>query len=115
MVTAGVVGAGFVWGWFLVLLVARPAAGKRSLPAESAQEGASKLVRWFSAFLLKWQTERRPYLNLIAVAIFTSWFAWLVYTLTSATLLIPFFIALITAFSIHFAWLQQLRRAKNSS
>ena len=81
MIVAGMIGAGLVWGWLLVLLVARPPL-------------------------------RRPFLNLIAVAIFTSMFAWLIYTLSNTTMLIPFFAALIFAFIIHFAWRQRLRQAQ---
>ena len=83
MIVAGMIGAGLVWGWLLVLLVTRPPL-------------------------------QRPYLNLIAVAFFTGWFAWLIYALTSVAMLFPFFIALIIAFIIHFAWRQRLRRAQQS-
>ena len=115
LVIAGIVGAGLVWGWLLVLFVDQRPVPARSQPLETAEESASKGVRWLKTFIKKWQTERRPYLNLLAVAIFTGWFAWLIYTLTRATLLIPFFIALIFTFSVHFAWRQQLRRARKSS
>ena len=115
MLIAGIVGAGLVWGWLLVIIVdQRPARG-RAQPTESAEDNETKLVRGLKAFMVKWQTERRPYLNLLAVAIFTGWFAWIIYTLTRATLLIPFFIALIFTFSVHFAWRQQLRQMRNNS
>ncbi len=115
MIVAGIIGAGLVWGWLLVLFVDRRSARTRSPQVATAETSSSRFVRWFKLFLEKWQTERRPYLNLIAAAIFTSWFAWLVYALTNATMLIPFFIAFIIAFFIHFAWRQQLRRAQKSS
>lgn len=115
MIIAGIIGAGLVWGWLLVLFVdQRPVRGSAQQNAD-AEDSDSKLVRFLKTFMKKWQTERRPYLNLLAAAIFTSWFAWLVYALTSATMLIPFFIAFIIAFFIHFAWRQQLRRAQKSS
>ena len=116
MVVAGIIGAGLVWGWLLVLLLARPKAGSRApQPTQPGEAPTSKWAAWFKSFLVKWQTERRPYLNLIAVAVFTIWFAWLIYAFTNATLLIPFFIALIIAFSLHFAWRQQLRRSQKES
>lgn len=115
MIVAGIVGAGLVWGWLLVLFVDQRPVRKRAEENAVAKKSAARLVRWLKSFLVKWQTERRPYLNLLAVAIFISWFVWLIYALTGATLLIPFFIACIIAFSVHFAWRQQLRRAQNSS
>ena len=115
MIVAGIVGAGLVWGWLLVLLVDQRPARVRSQNAADAEESASRIVRFLKAFIEKWQTERRPYLNLLAVAIFTAWFAWLIYALTSVIMLIPFFIAFIIAFSVHFAWRQQLRQAQNRS
>ncbi|GJM42817.1 MAG: hypothetical protein DHS20C20_30990 [Ardenticatenaceae bacterium] len=111
LVFAGIVGAGLVWGWLIVLFVDQPSNRLRSQKKADAENGSSRWIRWLKSFVKKWQEEGRPYLNLLAVAIFTGWFAWLVYTLTSATLLIPFFIALILTFSVHFAWRQQLRRA----
>ena len=115
MIVAGIIGAGLVWGWLLVLFVDQRPIRPRSQQDANAAEGASRIVRYLQAFIAKWQTERRPYLNLLAVAIFTIWFAWLIYALTNATMLIPFFISLIIAFSIHFAWRQQLRQAQNGS
>jgi hypothetical protein len=115
VIVAGIVGAGLVWGWLLVLFVDQRPVRVRSQNDANSADSSSKFVRYLKAFIEKWQTERRPYLNLLAVAIFTLWFAWLVYALTSATMLIPFFIALIIAFSVHFAWRQQLRQAQNSS
>ena len=115
MIVAGIVGAGLVWGWLLVLFVDQRPDRTRAQNNADAETSASRWVRWLQAFVEKWQTERRPYLNLLAVAIFTGGFAWLIYAFTSATLLIPFFIALVIAFSVHFAWRQQLRRAQNSS
>jgi Flp pilus assembly protein TadB len=115
VVVAGIVGAGLVWGWLLVLFIDQPSIKKRSQKGAAAENSSSKWIGWLEAFVEKWQTERRPYLNLLAVTIFTGWFAWLIYILTHATLLIPFFIALIIAFSVHFAWRQQLRQARKSS
>jgi len=115
VIFAGIVGAGLVWGWLLVLFVDQHPARRHSPKKADAENVASKLVRFLNSFTEKWQMERRPYLNLLAVAIFTSGFAWLIYTFTDATLLIPFFVAFIVAFSVHFAWRQQLRRAQNSS
>ena len=115
MVIAGIIGAGLMWGWFLVLLVDQRPVRVRTPQQSEAENSPSKLKQFLAAFIAQWQTERRPYLNLLAVAIFTSWFAWLIYHLTSVRLLIPFFVALIAAFSIHFAWRQQLRRANKRS
>ncbi len=116
MVVVGVIGAGLVWGWLLVLFVDQRPVRLRSPQKDAGAEAIpSKFVRFLTAFVEKWQMERRPYLNLLAVAIFTAGFAWLIYTLTNATLLIHFFIALVLTFLIHFAWRQQLRRAQNSS
>jgi Flp pilus assembly protein TadB len=112
---AGIVGAGLVWGWLLVLLVdQRPNRARPQPPAEAA-DGRSQLVRRLDAFVKKWQTERRPYLNLLAVALFTSVFAWLIYTLNGATLLIPFFLALIMTFAIHLIWRERLRQGQKRS
>lgn len=112
MIVAGIVGAGLVWGWLLVLFVdQRPNRAHTQPPAEGA-DGRSKLVRTLDLFVKKWQTERRPYLNLLAVALFTSWFAWLIVSFTGANSLIPFFIAFIISFAIHLAWRQRLRRAQ---
>lgn len=108
MIFAGIVGVGLVWGWLLVLFVDQRPRRARTQP--EPEENASKLITYFKLFLQTWQVERRPYLNLIAVAIFTLWFAWLIYAFTNITQLIFFFIALIIAFSIHFAWRQQLRQ-----
>lgn len=115
MIVAGIIGAGLVWGWLLVLFVDQRPVRERSAQTGEAEGASSSVVRWFKAFLEKWQTERRPYLNLLATAIFTIWFAWLIYSFTSAALLIPFFTALIIAFSVHFAWRQQLRRTQSRS
>lgn len=115
MIFAGMVGAGFVWGWLLVLFVDQRPTRKRSAKKAEAENSPSRFVRFLKAFIEKWQTERRPYLNLLAVAIFTGWFAWLIYLLAGAALLIPFFIALIITFSVHFAWRQRLRRARQAS
>ena len=115
MLIAGIVGAGLVWGWLLVLFVDQRPTRVRAQDPEAAEDNSSKLIRWLKIFLQKWQTERRPYLNLLAVAIFTGWFAWLIYTLTTANLLIPFFISLTLTFAIHFAWRQQLRQMRNNS
>ncbi len=115
MIVAGIIGAGLVWGWLLVLLVDQRPVRERSPQKAEAAGDSSRVLRWFKAFLQKWQTERRPYFNLLAVAIFTGWFAWLIYAFTSATRLIPFFIALVFAFSVHFAWRQQLRRVQQRS
>ncbi|WP_420641673.1 hypothetical protein [Candidatus Leptofilum sp.] len=110
MIFAGIIGAGLVWGWLLVLLVDQRPLKTRTQPETDAESDSSKLVHYLKLFLHKWQTERRPYLNIIAVAIFTIWFAWLIYAFTSTTQLILFFVALIIAFSIHLAWRQQLRQ-----
>lgn len=115
MVFAGIVGAGLVWGWLLVLFVDQRPHRTRTQPEPEAEDNSSKFVRYFKQFMQKWQRERRPYLNLIAVAIFTIWFAWLIYAFTNTTQLIFFFIAVIIAFLIHFAWRQQLRRAQQRS
>lgn len=115
MVVAGVIGAGLVWGWLLVLFVDKPATAVRTNTDEPAKPSSSKVFLYLNRFLATWQRERRPYLNVLALVLFTVWFAWVVYKLTSATLLIPFFIALILAFAIHFTWRQQLRRAQKSS
>ncbi|WP_420629737.1 hypothetical protein [Candidatus Leptofilum sp.] len=110
MIFAGIVGAGLVWGWLLVLFVDQRPLRTRTQPEPETKSKFSKLVHYFKLFLQKWQVERRPYLNLLAVAIFTIWFAWLIYSFTSTVQLIIFFVALIIAFAIHFAWRQQLRQ-----
>ncbi|MCA9916939.1 MAG: hypothetical protein KC445_03260 [Anaerolineales bacterium] len=110
MIFAGIVGAGLVWGWLLVLLVDQRPQRLRAEPMPEAEGKSSKFVAYLQQFLQKWQAERRPYLNLIAIAIFTLWFAWLIYAFTSTIQLIFFFVALIIAFSVHFAWRQQLRQ-----
>lgn len=115
MTIAGIVGAGLVWGWLLVLLVdQRPNRARPQLPDEG-EDGRSQLVRALDAFVKKWQTERRPYLNLLAVALFTSAFAWLIVSFTGVNSLIPFFIAFIISFAIHLAWRQRLRQAQKRS
>ncbi|GJM41299.1 MAG: hypothetical protein DHS20C20_15810 [Ardenticatenaceae bacterium] len=115
MIFAGIVGAGLVWGWLLVLFVDQRPQRTRTEPEPKADDKSSKGIQYFKLFLQKWQTERRPYLNILAVVIFTLWFAWLIYALTTTTQLIIFFIALIIAFSIHFGWRQQLRQNKKST
>ncbi len=115
MVAAGIIGAGLVWGWLLVLFVDQRPVRARPQHNSGAEENANKFVRWLKLFLEKWQTERRPYLNLLAVTLFTSGFAWLIYALTDTRQLLPFFISLTIAFSIHFAWRQKLRRVSNDS
>ena len=115
VVIAGTVGAGLMWGWLMVLYIDRfsqemPVPNPNSDKKPPAWLGG---VLNFLAALIK--KVKRPYLNLIAVAIFSSGFAWLIYTLSDATMLIPFFMALILAFSVHFAWRQRLRRAQRSS
>ncbi len=112
VIFAGIVGAGLVWGWLLVLFVDQRSVRTRTQREPEAEETPSKLVQFLKQFLQTWQVERRPYLNLLAVAIFTIWFAWLIHAFTGTTQLIFFFIALIIAFSIHFAWRQQLRQRK---
>lgn len=112
MTIAGIVGAGLVWGWLLVLLVdQRPNRARPQLPDEG-EDGRSQLVRALDAFVKKWQTERRPYLNLLAVALFTSAFAWLIFSLNGATMLIPFFMALVLTFAIHLIWRERLRQGQ---
>lgn len=116
VIIAGIVGAGLVWGWLLVLLVDQRPQRVRTQPPAEAEDGRTPLVRTLDAFLKKWQTERRPYLNLLAVALFTSWFAWLIVSFNDATMLIPFFIALVLTFAIHLIWRERLRqRQKRSS
>ena len=115
MVIAGIIGAGLMWGWFLVLLVDQRPVRVRASQKSEAESSTSPLKKFFIAFIAKWQTERRPYLNFLAVAIFTAWFAWLIYSFTDATSLVPFFIALTLSFLVHFAWRQQLRRRRRSS
>lgn len=115
MIVAGIIGAGLVWGWLLVLLVDQRPVRERSPQKGEVADDSSRVRRWFKAFLQKWQTERRPYLNLLAVAIFTGWFAWLIYAFAGAALLVPFFIALIISFAVHFGWRQQLRQTRQSS
>ena len=114
MIFAGIVGAGLVWGWLLVLFVDQRPLRTRTQAEPEAEEESSKLVQYLKQFIQTWQVERRPYLNLLAVAIFTIWFAWLIHTFTGTTQLIFFFIALIIAFLVHFAWRQQLRQRKNA-
>lgn len=108
MIFAGIVGAGLVWGWLLVLFVDQRPRRTRTQP--TVEDNDAKLIGYLKAFLQKWQGERRPYLNLIAVTIFTAWFAWLIYAFTNTTQLISFFVALIIAFTVHFAWRQQLHQ-----
>ncbi|MBK8903152.1 MAG: hypothetical protein IPM53_18340 [Anaerolineaceae bacterium] len=115
MIVAGIVGAGLVWGWLLVMFVDQRPNRVRTQPEAEAENSSSRLVRYLKTFMHKWQTERRPYLNLLAVALFTSWFAWLIYSFTGAALLIPFFIALIITFAIHLTWRQRLRQVRKSS
>lgn len=64
---------------------------------------------WLLVLLVNRPPRQRPYRNLLAVAIFTVGLAGLLYVLTAVPALIAFFLALILAFSIHFAWLHQLR------
>ena len=115
MTIAGIVGAGLVWGWLLVLLVDQRPRRTRTQPDAEVADGRSQLVRALEAFVKKWQTERRPYLNLLAVTLFTGWFAWVVYSFNGATLLIPFFMALILTFAIHLIWRQRLRQGQKRS
>lgn len=115
MTVAGIVGAGLVWGWLLVLFVDQRPNRARTEPPAAAADGRSQLVRTLDSFVKKWQTERRPYLNLLAVALFTSWFAWLIVSFTGVKLLIPFFIALILTFAIHLIWRQRLRQGQKRS
>lgn len=115
MVIAGIIGAGLVWGWFLVLLVDQRPVRVPTSQKSKADSSPSPLKKFLIAFVAKWQGEKRPYLNLLAVTIFTAWFAWLIYSFTDATSLIPFFIALTLSFLVHFAWRQQLRRGRKSS
>lgn len=115
MIIAGIVGAGLVWGWLLVLFVDQRPHRARTQPPAEAEDGNARLVRYLKAFVQKWQTERRPYLNLIAVALFTSWFAWLIVSFNGANSLIPFLIAFIISFAIHLAWRQRLRQRRKRS
>jgi hypothetical protein len=115
VIFAGIVGAGLVWGWLLVLFVDQRPLRLRSRPKAETENSASNVVVYLKSFLQRWQTERRPYLNLLAVAIFTIWFAWLIYAFTNTTQLIIFFVALISAFLIHFAWRQQLRQKQKNT
>lgn len=115
VIVAGIVGAGLMWGWLLVLFVDQRPIRVRSQPEAGVTDGRSHLIRYLDAFVKKWQTERRPYLNLLAVALFTSWFAWLIYSFTNATSLIPFFIASIISFAIHLIWRQRLRQIQKRS
>jgi preprotein translocase subunit YajC len=115
VVFAGIIGAGLVWGWLLVLFVDQRPQRTRTQPEAETEDNSSKPIQYLKAFLTKWQTERRPYLNLLAVTIFTIWFAWLIYAFTNTTQLIFFFVAVIIAFLIHFAWRQQLRQAQKNS
>lgn len=64
---------------------------------------------WLLVLLVNRPPHRRPYINLLVVVIFTVWLAWLLYALTAVPALVTFFLALILAFSVHFAWLHQLR------
>ena len=114
MIFAGIVGAGLVWGWLLVLFVDQRPNRTRTQPEAEAEGNSSKVVRYIKAFIKKWQTERRPYLNLLAVTLFTSWFAWLVYSFTGATFLVPFFIAVVLSFVIHLIWRERLRQLQKS-
>lgn len=115
MIIAGIVGAGLMWGWLLVLFVDQRPNRTRTQPEAEVEDSSSKLVRYLKVFIKKWQTERRPYLNLLAVALFTSWFAWLIYSYTNATSLIPFFIASIISFALHLIWRQRLRQMPERS
>ncbi|MCB8978845.1 MAG: hypothetical protein H6657_15620 [Ardenticatenaceae bacterium] len=114
MIFAGIVGAGLMWGWLLVLFVDQRPNRTRAQPEAEAEDSSSKFVRYLNAFIKKWQTERRPYLNLLAVTLFTSWFAWVIYSIVGATLLVPFFIASIIAFAVHLIWRQRLRQLQKS-
>ena len=64
---------------------------------------------WLLVLLVNRPPRRRPILNLLAAAVFTAWLAWLLYVLTAVPPLIAFFLAFILAFSVHYAWLHQLR------
>lgn len=115
MVIAGIIGAGLMWGWYLVLLVDQRPVRIRNQKKGEAENSASPFKQFLSVFVEKWQVERRPYLNLLAVTIFTAWFAWLIYAFTDAPSLIPFFVALTLSFLTHFSWRQQLRRRQKSA